>query len=211
MQCHNHPWERAEAVAKSAAAGKRAGHTHTHAHRARNTAMLCSQGERIERPWGATVQPNQRRERRKGVSRRKLGNTNLPEKHVSHRVWVLRHKPKRNDCLLPKAANAFNLHVPGWKQKTPNVPPQGNFTKKELRQHTSGESGPSAKSQSRFWVTFPTAPSRSLSQSSHPHPCCDVFALPQPDTRQPPTVPEGTRTRSPHWGPVLQTAPQPRP
>lgn len=95
------------------------------------------------------------------------------------------------------------MHVPGCKQN-PNIPPRGNFNKEALGQHTRGEASPcAATSQSRFWVTFPSAflvPVPILpSQPYYVH-----FALPRPDTCLVPPSSAGAdarRARQPRPGP----------
>lgn len=135
----------------------------THIHRARKAAVLCSRERDSRGPGEPHCNWTGGGEGERGVSRRKLGNTTLPEEHGipdSPWIWVLKFN------VTPASSPGTYAFLDG--SKILHILPRGNLTK-ELRQHRRGGPGPRAKSQSRFWVTFPTAPPGPRPQP-HPYP-----------------------------------------
>lgn len=109
-------------------------HTQTHTHTQQETLQYYAAKERELRGPGEQC-CNRTREGKgeKGVSSRKLGNTNLPEKHVFHPSLGSKAQTYKviNHCLLPKTANEFNLLVSGSKQNSHNSS-TGQFHQRDL-------------------------------------------------------------------------------
>lgn len=100
MQCHNHPWERAVAVAKSPAQGN-GRETHTEG-AGDAAAMLCSQAETREALGSSTVTGPQEGKEKRGFPAESWVTLTFPRSTCSGPGCVLQHKLKGNHCLLPE-------------------------------------------------------------------------------------------------------------
>lgn len=143
----------------------------THIHGARKAAALGGGESGSRGPGEPRCNCTGRGGRRKGGFQE-----NAREHGIPAVPWICVPNPKLN--VPPASSPGTHTFLDGSKT------PRGNLTK-ELSRHRRGGPGPRAKSQSRSWVTFPTAPP---GPRPHPHPYRD----PPPQSRS------RTRPHSPH-------------
>jgi hypothetical protein len=146
MQCHNHPWERAEAVAKSAAAGKWAGGTGSKKH-----CNAMQPGRENGEALGSNIVTGPAEEKKKwGFPVESWVTLTFPTSTCFSPGPGHKTQPYGQSLPLPKTANAFKFTRSPQVSKTPKTPPRDNFTKAEIRQHVKSEPVPCAKPQSLF-------------------------------------------------------------